>query len=69
MAALSSAFNPSVVPKSSAPKQNSVQGSQRAAAVAALSSVLTAEMISAESAPQFSRDSSLGMAISGISKF
>ncbi|THU54582.1 hypothetical protein C4D60_Mb10t26610 [Musa balbisiana] len=44
LAALSSAFNPSSGTKNTAPKPSrSNQGSQRAAAVAALSSVLTAE--------------------------
>ncbi|CAL9097950.1 unnamed protein product [Musa textilis] len=44
LAALSSAFNPSSGTKTTAPKPSrSNQGSQRAAAVAALSSVLTAE--------------------------
>ncbi|MBA0552286.1 hypothetical protein Golob_023112, partial [Gossypium lobatum] len=44
LAALSSAFNPSSASKASTPKPSSTsQGSQRAAAVAALSSVLTAE--------------------------
>ena len=44
LAALSSAFNSSSGAKSAAPKPSSAgQGSQRAAAVAALSQVLTAE--------------------------
>ncbi|KAG1365448.1 putative Villin-1 [Cocos nucifera] len=49
LAALSSAFNPSV-PKAAPPKPSrSSQGSQRAAAVAALSTVLTAEQKAAQS--------------------
>lgn len=44
LAALSNAFNPSLKPKTpTPPPSRSGQGSQRAAAVAALSSVLTAE--------------------------
>ena len=44
LAALSNAFNPSSKPKTpTPPPSRSGQGSQRAAAVAALSSVLTAE--------------------------
>ncbi|KAG1338411.1 putative Villin-2 [Cocos nucifera] len=50
LAALSSAFNPSSAPKSAAPKPSHPrQGSQRAAAVAALSNVLTAEQKVAQS--------------------
>ncbi|XP_008786911.2 villin-2-like [Phoenix dactylifera] len=49
LAALSSAFNPSML-KAAAPKPSrSSQGSQRAAAVAALSTVLTAEQKAAQS--------------------
>lgn len=50
LAALSSAFNPSSTAKPSAPKPTGPrQGSQRAAAVAALSSVLVAETNKGES--------------------
>ncbi|KAJ0980956.1 hypothetical protein J5N97_009211 [Dioscorea zingiberensis] len=63
LAALSSAFNPSSVAKTAAPKPSrSTQGSQRAAAVAALSTVLTAEQnagLSESSGSRISRGSSL----------
>ncbi|CAL9100124.1 unnamed protein product [Musa acuminata var. zebrina] len=50
LAALSSAFNPSLNNKTTAPKPSrSSQGSQRAAAVAALSSVLATEQKKGES--------------------
>ncbi|CAA7405915.1 unnamed protein product [Spirodela intermedia] len=53
MAALSSAFNSSSGPKTSTAKPvPSSQGSQRAAAVAALSNVLTAEKITSETIPR-----------------
>ncbi|XP_065022418.1 villin-2-like isoform X2 [Musa acuminata AAA Group] len=64
LAALSSAFKPSSNAKTSAPKPSrSNQGSRRAAAVAALSSVLTAEQKKGESetsTTRFSRSPSPG---------
>ncbi|CAA6668975.1 unnamed protein product [Spirodela intermedia] len=65
MAALSSAFNSSSGPKTSTAKPvPSSQGSQRAAAVAALSNVLTAEKITSETIPRFSRSPSPDVALS-----
>ncbi|RRT84620.1 hypothetical protein B296_00012479 [Ensete ventricosum] len=58
LAALSSAFNPTSSTKTSAPKPlGPRQGSQRAAAVAALSSVLTAERKKGDSDTSAARSS------------
>ncbi|XP_078436450.1 villin-2-like isoform X2 [Wolffia australiana] len=66
MVALTTAFNPSSGPKTSATRPvSSSQASQRAAAVAALSNVLTAEKISSDSVPRLSRASSPDTATSG----
>ena len=69
LAALSSAFNPSSVAKTTAPKPyRPSQGSQRAAAVAALSTVLTAEQkagLSETSGSQSIRTGSLDADLDG----
>ncbi len=62
MAALTSAFNPSAKPKS--PPQRAGQGSQRAAAVAALSNVLTAE--GSSQSPRIGRSSPMAGMTCGL---
>ncbi|KAJ6332053.1 hypothetical protein OIU76_010437 [Salix suchowensis] len=69
LAALSSAFNSSPGSKTTAPKSSGIgQGSQRAAAVAALSSVLTAEKKTPETSPSRSPHSETNLPTEGKSE-
>ncbi|KAF9679633.1 hypothetical protein SADUNF_Sadunf06G0035000 [Salix dunnii] len=69
LAALSSAFNSSPGSKTTAPKSSGIgQGSQRAAAVAALSSVLTAEKKTPETSPSRSPHSETNLPSEGKSE-
>ncbi|XP_011048059.1 PREDICTED: villin-3-like isoform X2 [Populus euphratica] len=69
LAALSSAFNSSPGSKTTAPRPSGIgQGSQRAAAVAALSSVLTAEKKTPETSPSRSPHSETNLPTEGKSE-
>ncbi|KAJ6912710.1 villin-3-like [Populus alba x Populus x berolinensis] len=69
LAALSSAFNSSPGSKTTAPRPSGIgQGSQRAAAVAALSSVLTAEKKTPETSPSRSPRSETNLPTEGKSE-